>query len=121
MSKELHDRVSDIWNGYIQKSFHQAAEKLVKDSLGIKVPPEAHTRIRNYSGEAVLTIPEEDRVCTWNEEIQPVKVLADLIYVSYYGDCGNRTPKYLYNHKVETILRNATYCMFCGKKVKWKD
>lgn len=120
MSRIVHKRISEIWNGYIQKSFNQAAEKTIKDSLGIKVP-ETNTPIKSYSGEAVLTIPEEDRVCTWNEEIQPVKEVVGMIYVSYYGDCGNCTPKNLYNHKVEAILKRATYCIFCGKKVKWKD
>ena len=108
-------------NGYIQKSFHQAAEKLVKDSLGIKVPPEAHTRIRNYSGEAVLTIPEEDQVCEWREDIEPAKEVIGMISVSYQASCGNGTLRSLYDYKIEAILKKATFCMCCGKKVKWKD
>lgn len=115
MSKEIHERISDIWSAY-----EKGAQIVTKKDLGIKVPSEAHTRIKNYSGEVVLTIPEEDRVCTWEGKVIP-DAKRGVVFVSYNTDCCTDRLKGLYNTKVEALLRNATYCMFCGKKVKWKD
>lgn len=77
--------------------------------------------IKSYSGEAVLTIPEEDRVCEWQEDIEPAKEVVGMISVSYNASCGDSMVRSLYSYKVEAILKKATYCMFCGKKVKWKN